>query len=156
MQTNIKSFCFGAVLFATVASSISAQSGGSPVLLKAAVAGGGAVSTNGVFALSGTIGQPVTEIAAGGRYTLQAGFWHGLSVIQTPGQPILRITLMGTKAVVSWPVEATGFVLEETTNLASGVWTPSVGNVVDTPTEHTFTVRPGGLIRVFRLRKSNP
>src|SRR5688572_3968801 len=124
MQTNIKPVSFGLLLLLAAVTPLSAQSGGSPSFVNTVVAGGGGISTNGVYALGSTIGQPATRAAAGGPYTLQAGFWHGLSVVQTPGQPVLRITLVGTAAVISWPVEATGFVLEETTNLAAGVWTP--------------------------------
>jgi hypothetical protein len=39
-------------------------------------AGGTTTSTGGVYALSGTIGQPTTTLSSAGSFTLQAGFWR--------------------------------------------------------------------------------
>ena len=57
------------------------------------IAGGGGTSTGGVYAVSGTIGQhdaggPMT----GGSYSLTGGFWSLITVVQTPGAPLLTIT----------------------------------------------------------------
>ena len=37
--------------------------------------GGGGTSTNGPYALTGTIGQPDAGAMSGGNFTLQGGFW---------------------------------------------------------------------------------
>jgi hypothetical protein len=56
--------------------------------------GGGGTSTGGVYAVSGTIGQPDAGGAmTGGNYSLTGGFWALISVVQTAGLPLLTITL---------------------------------------------------------------
>ena len=66
------------------------------------VAGGGGTSTGGVYAVSGTIGQPEASGAlTGGNYSLSGGFWS-LYAVQTPGAPLLSIRYAGNQAVVSW------------------------------------------------------
>lgn len=43
------------------------------------IAGGGTTDTSGGdYSLAGTIGQPVAGLAAGGGYTLDAGFWQSM------------------------------------------------------------------------------
>src|SRR5215471_11484076 len=81
------------------------------------VDGGGGTSTNGQFAVSGTIGQPDAGAMSGGNFSLTGGFWSLISVVQTPGAPLLRIILTATNtAVVSWPSPSSGFVLQQNTN----------------------------------------
>src|SRR4051794_26769393 len=58
--------------------------------------GGGGTSTGGVYAVSGTIGQPDAGTMSGGNYTLQGGFWGIVVAVQTPGAPFLRILLTTT------------------------------------------------------------
>src|SRR6266536_388318 len=71
--------------------------------------GGGGTSTGGVYAVSGTIGQPDAGKLSGGNYTLDGGFW-GIIAIQTPGAPLLSIARTTTNTVViSWPSPSTGF-----------------------------------------------
>src|SRR5438874_9757434 len=54
--------------------------------------GGGGTSTGGVYSVSGTIGQPdAGGPMSGGNYSLTGGFWSLLSVVQTPGLPLLSI-----------------------------------------------------------------
>src|SRR5262245_14951227 len=84
------------------------------------IAGGGGTSTGGVFTVSGTIGQPTaspgTPGLAGGNFTLTDGLWS-LFALQTPGAPLLTITLTSTNtALVSWPSLSTGFVLQQNNN----------------------------------------
>ncbi|MEO7298474.1 MAG: hypothetical protein ABI042_07850 [Verrucomicrobiota bacterium] len=80
--------------------------------------GGGGTSTGGVYSVSGTIGQPDTGKMAGGNYTLDGGFWGIIAVVQTPGASLLTITRSNTFAIVSWPDTATGFQLENNSNLS--------------------------------------
>ena len=70
--------------------------------------GGGMNSTGGVYSVSGTIGQhdaggPMT----GGNYSLTGGFW-ALFAVQTPGAPVLNITLTGTATVTCTATDACG------------------------------------------------
>src|SRR5262245_3113388 len=66
--------------------------------------GGGGTSTGGVYSVSGTIGQPDAGVMSNGNYSITGGFWGLLSVVQTPGSPLLAIVLTTTNtAVVYWP-----------------------------------------------------
>ncbi|SRR5581483_1193816 len=87
------------------------------------IAGGGGSSTNGQFSLNGTIGQPDASGAmTGGNYSVTGGFWSLFSVVQTPGAPLLTITSVGNKVIVSWPLSATGWTLQTNNDLATGNW----------------------------------
>lgn len=81
--------------------------------------GGGSTSTGGVYSVSGTIGQPDAGTMSGGIYTLSGGFWGIVAAVQTPGAPLLSITLNSqlSTITVSWPLPANGWVLEATNAL---------------------------------------
>src|SRR6266516_5961730 len=83
--------------------------------------GGGGTSTGGVFTVTGTIGQADAGHMSGGNYTLDGGFWAIISAVQTPGAPLLTITLNSQLSTIniSWPSPSTGFVLEQNSNLAN-------------------------------------
>lgn len=132
-----------------------AQSGGEYDLSWSKVANGGVTSTGGQFTLSGTAGQSdACNPLTGGQFSLAGGFWSFLSVVQISGAPVLKIKLLGnSQAVLSWPVSATGFSLEECPNLAAGAWSATLQPIVDTPAEHTVIVPANGVIKVFRLKK---
>lgn len=118
--------------------------------------GGGGTSAGGQFALNGTIGQPDAAPAlTGGSFKLEPGFWSGVTVLQTPGAPILKIKLIGGGlAVLAWPVSATGFTLQETLNLTQpNSWSATPQAVVDTATEHTVTLPAAGMTKCYRLTK---
>src|SRR5450432_2959948 len=71
------------------------------------VSGGGGTSTDGVYSVSGSIGQhDAGGPMSGGSYSLTGGFWALISVVPTPGFPDLAITRAGNSVMVSWP--ATG------------------------------------------------
>jgi hypothetical protein len=82
------------------------------------VDGGGGTSTGGVYAVSGTIGQPDTGKMSGGNFTLDGGFWGIIAAVQTPGAPLLTIIRSNTFVIVSWPDTATSFRLENNSDLA--------------------------------------
>ena len=92
------------------------------------ISGGGGTSTNGTYAVSGTIGQPdASGTLSGGNYSLTGGFWSLISVVQTAGLPNLTITHSGNNVIVSWPDTVTNsYALQQNVNLTvpSG-WTPS-------------------------------
>jgi hypothetical protein len=91
-----------------------------------AVAGGGGTSTGGVYAVSGTIGQPETSTIRGGDFTLVGGFWGVIAALQTPGAPTLTAWRTAQNTVlVLWPAPAEGWRLQATANLAGErtVWT---------------------------------
>ncbi|MDB6029141.1 MAG: hypothetical protein JWM68_5364 [Verrucomicrobiales bacterium] len=83
------------------------------------ISGGGGTSTNGVYSLSGTIGQHDAGTMSGGNFTLDGGFWSIGSVVQTPGSPKLTLTVVASNYVLSWPVSSATFRIESNSNLAN-------------------------------------
>ncbi|MEO6036065.1 MAG: hypothetical protein ABIQ35_12490 [Verrucomicrobiota bacterium] len=80
--------------------------------------GGGGTSTGGVYAVSGTIGQPDAGTMSGGNFTVNGGFWGIIGAVQNPGAPVLTVTRSNSFAIVSWPDTATGFRLEDNSGLS--------------------------------------
>jgi hypothetical protein len=119
------------------------------------IAGGGGTSTNGQYAVSGTIGQhdaggPIT----GGNYSLTGGFWALISVVQTPGLPNLIITHSGNSVIVSWP-DTGSYTLQQNTNLAqTNGWTTSGYSITTVNGTNSITITPPTGNLFFRL--SNP
>jgi hypothetical protein len=62
--------------------------------------GGGGTSAGGVYAISGTIGQPDAGRMTGGHYTLEGGFWGMFGI---PSPELAIINSAGT-VIVSWPL----------------------------------------------------
>ena len=156
MKLNSFSFALGGLFLAALTTAARAQSGGAFDLSWSTVDGGGGTSAGGQFSLSGTIGQPDAGVATvtGGQFSLTGGFWSFFSVAQTPGAPLLKIKLIGVNAVLSWPLNTSGFLLQETLSLSAPVWTLTPEPMVDTATEHTVTVPAAGLTKCFRLKHS--
>lgn len=70
------------------------------------VDGGGSTSTGGVYAVSGTIGQPDGGTMSGGNHTLTGGFWGVIAAVQTPGAPLLTVVRSNSTVVVTWLLPA--------------------------------------------------
>jgi hypothetical protein len=119
------------------------------------VAGGGGTSSGGNYTLTGTIGQHDAGKIAGGNYTIEGGFLAGIGLVQTPGAPLLsmRLTNNNVSAVISWPVSATGFVLEETATLATPLWTTNAVSITTNGAEKNVTIPANVGMKYFRLRK---
>jgi len=120
-----------------------------------AIAGGGGSSTGGVYTVTGTIGQPAADHMAGGNYSLDGGFWGLFAVVQTPGAPLLSLTISKPNALLSWPVTATGFYLQQNPDVSvtngwssNGLPAAVVGNG-----SNTVTVPLGAGNKYFRLRQ---
>jgi hypothetical protein len=114
------------------------------------VAGGGGTSTGGVYAVSGTIGQPdASAPMTGGQYSVTGGYWSLINVVQTPGAPTLTITYVGNQAIISWPSSVTGFTLQTNNNLDSGTWGNYLGQVVN----NSVTNAPPTGNLFFRLKQ---
>ena len=119
------------------------------------VSGGGGTSTGGVYAVSGTIGQhdaggPMT----GGSYSLTGGFWSLITVVQTPGAPLLTITfnLQLSTINVSWPSPSTGWTLQQNSDLTAASWSTS-SDISDNGTNKSITITsPTGNL-FFRLKQ---
>jgi hypothetical protein len=94
--------------------------------------GGGGTSTGGVYAVSGTIGQPDAGVMSGGNYTLTGGFWALPGAVQTEGTPTLTIVPAAPGyATISWTPATPGFVLQETLSLAPTNWVNSVSGATN-------------------------
>src|SRR5262249_44970639 len=96
--------------------------------------GGGGTRTGGVYAVSGTIGQTdAGPTMNGSNYSLTGGFWSLFSAVQTPGAPLLSITLTATNTAMIWWLSPSSFLLQQNTNsVGSADWT----NVTVTPTDN--------------------
>ena len=94
--------------------------------------GGGGTSADGVYSVSGTIGQPSSSTMSGGNYAVTGGFWSLLAVVQTPGAPLLTINYSGNSVIVSWPVSPSGFTVQQNSNLASAAGWSAYGGTVST------------------------
>jgi hypothetical protein len=94
------------------------------------VDGGGGTTSDGVYEISGTIGQPDAGSVITGDYVIEGGFWSDLE----PGTPWLMIEMVSPGSVlVSWPAPSNGFVLQESLSVGYGHWinvsvTPQVVN----------------------------
>ncbi len=118
------------------------------------IAGGGGTSTGSVYSVNGTIGQhdaggPMT----GGSYSLTGGFWSLISVVQTPGAPLLAINFnLGLPAVtISWPSSGS-FTIQTNGNLAATNWVNYGGLVNNTAGTNSITISPPAGNLFFRLK----
>ena len=117
--------------------------------------GGGGISTGGVFAISGTLGQPDAGRLIGGNFTLEGGFWAVVLAVQTPGAPFLSVTRTNNSVIVSWSASASDFVLEQTPTLNGSPirWhSISTDQYQAAGTNLTFTIMPPVGNQYFRLR----
>jgi hypothetical protein len=115
------------------------------------IAGGGGTSTGGVYAVSGTIGQPdASGPMTGGNYTLTGGFWS-LYAVQTPGAPILFISHSGNTVTVYWQ-NVPGWTLQQNNNLTLPAnWSASGGVTTSNGTNSITINNPAGNL-FFRLK----
>jgi len=115
------------------------------------ISSGGGTSTNANFAITGTIGQTdAGPKMSGGGFAVEGGFWQAITLVQTPGAPLLQITRNGTQATIFWDTAVTGFILESTASLSAPVnWQP-VGGVANNSVNVPATTG----ILFFRLRQA--
>jgi len=115
--------------------------------------GGGGTSTGGVYAVSGTVGQPDAGTMSGGNYTLSGGFWGLIAVVQTPGAPLLSIFSTVTNTVaVTWPSPSSGWTLQQNSNSVSSVnWSNVTSGIQDDGSTKALIVNPPAGTRFYRL-----
>ena len=115
--------------------------------------GGGGSSSAGIYAVSGTIGQPdAGPCMNGGNYSLAGGFW-ALSAVQPPPAPMLSVKLTTTNTVlVYWPSPSTSFSLEVSTDLPTANWVTPAETVQDNGTTKYIIVNPRTGNRFYRLK----
>jgi hypothetical protein len=150
-KTFFKSHCLAAFLLA---------GGGGPLEAQTysidwnKIAGGGGTSAGGSYKVSGTIGQAEAgTVMLGGNYSLTGGFWSLIAVVQTAGLPSLAITVSKPNSVaVSWPTNGS-YTLQQTSNLADGVWSFSAYAVTTADGTNSITIRPPTGNLYFRLKQ---
>jgi hypothetical protein len=118
--------------------------------------GGGGTCTNGVYTLSGTLGQPDAGTMSGGNFTLHGGFWGILAAVQIPGAPRLSIASSNTSVIVSWPLPTGSWLLEQTNRLTGlpGPWPLVAAPYVTNANTISVTVPASTANMFFRLRQS--
>jgi len=124
MKSNLKSVLLGTLLllFATMTQA-------QPYSINwFTIDGGGGTSTGGVYAVSGTIGQPdAGPTMTNGQYAVTGGFWALPAAIQVGGAPTLTIVpATPGNARISWTPDTPGWVLQETWVLSPANWTNSI------------------------------
>ena len=119
------------------------------------IAGGGGTSTGGVYSVSGTIGQhdaggPMT----GGSYSLTGGFWSLIGVVQTPGAPLLTLSLNPelSAVTISWPSSGGSFTLQTNGDLTTSNWVDCGSTVISDGGTNSITVSPSADNLFFRLK----
>jgi hypothetical protein len=125
-------------------------------LVWSTIDGGGGTSTGGVYSVSGTIGQADAGHMSGGQFTVEGGFWGVIAPIQTPGAPLLSVTCLGSTVMVSWPLPATGWVLEQTPTLTGAAipWSQVPANQYQTNATHCFITVPSPAgNKFYRLKR---
>jgi hypothetical protein len=116
---------------------------------------GGATSTGGTYALTGTIGQPDAATSSGGSFTLSGGFWSALQG-RTEPNPELRVTALnsGNQVQFSWSGNLSGFKLQQTSALKSPIaWQDVAGSPTVSAGEYRLTIQMDAAARFFRLIK---
>jgi hypothetical protein len=115
------------------------------------IAGGGGTSTGGIYAVSGTIGQPdAGGPLTNGQYSVTGGFWALPIAVQTTNAPTLQIVPAAPGfAAVSWTPPTPGFTLQASASLSPASW-------VNAGTNNPVTVPAAGPARFYRLLKTNP
>jgi hypothetical protein len=114
------------------------------------IAGGGGTSTNGQYAVSGTIGQEGTGVVmTNGPFSLTGGFWVLPLAVQSSEAPTLSISRAEPGlATISWSPQTPEFLLQEATSLTPPNWTNAPSGAT-TP----VTVPATFPLRYYRLVK---
>jgi hypothetical protein len=116
------------------------------------IAGGGGTSTNHIYSITGTIGQPDVsqQMMTNGVYSASGGFWSVVSIVQTAGAPTLTITHPGNTVKISWSYPSTGWTLQQNSNPGALNWSSSSGISNDGTNNFITIASPMGSL-FFRL-----
>ncbi|MSU59447.1 MAG: hypothetical protein EXS35_14960 [Pedosphaera sp.] len=113
---------------------------------------GGGTSSDDVYSLSGTVGQPDAGELSEAVFAVTGGFWAAAVEAVTSGPPALLITRVGANLVLSWSASATGFYLEVNPDL----FQPGGWHFISQPISvvnglNTVTVPASGAMEYYRL-----
>lgn len=118
----------------------------------AGVGSGGGTSSGGDYVVTGQIGVLGTGQSTGGAFTLEGGSLAMFMVVQTAGAPMLTLTRVGNDVVLSWPMTAIGFDLEQTENLSTPSWSGAGVTPVIVGDHYQVTLPAVGSSKFFRLQ----
>lgn len=119
--------------------------------------GGGGISSNGGYTVSGTIAEPITEPVSGGGFTFAPGFLNASAAIELGDGPVyLAITGHDGSIIISWSAAASAaLILEVTTNIADPAsWQPASETPVVAGPDKTVTIPLNNGHKFYRLRQS--
>jgi len=102
-----------------------------------------ALGPNGMVAITGSSDGNSSGVDA---------TWDYATIVYRETLPSLSIARSNAFVIVSWPSSATGFLLEQNTDLTGTNWTTPSEAVTDNGTTKSITVSPGPGNRLFRLR----
>jgi hypothetical protein len=119
------------------------------------IAGGSGTSTNVIYSITGTVGQPDAnqQVMTNGIYSAKSGFWSLISVVQTTGAPTLTLTHSGNNVKISWPTSAIGFVLQQNSDLSTTNWVTSGYTNFNDGTYNSITITSPIGDLFFRLKQ---
>ncbi len=143
----------GTAPFATAFSCPSADSLGYPIIGWSWSFGDGSTSTvqnpSHTFAAAGVFTPTLVVTNNNGVAELASG--PAINVTVLPISPHLAMLLSGANATLTWPTNATGYILECATNLASPLWVPvsALPSVVNG--QNVLNLPVGGGQMYFRL-----
>ena len=93
---------------------------------------GGGQSAGGAFAVAGGAGETATGGLSGGTFTVTGGL---IGVAVVPGDVVLDFTNTDGQVTLTWPADASGYVLQFTPVIGDASnWQP----VTPAPAAHTF------------------
>ena len=118
---------------------------------------GAGTSASALCSVTGLIGQPDAGRCVSTDCTIEGGVWGMLSpgAIQVPGAPVLTIERASAAAVVlSWPAPAPGWVLQESSTLASGSWLTIITPLTEVGGRVQSLQPTGSAKKFYRLAQS--
>lgn len=119
----------------------------------ASLDGGGGSSGGSTFAISGTIGQFDAGRHSGGNYSVEGGFGNHVEKWLEP-LPGLTISHSGSNILITWPLPATGFRLEWSSEPdKTAPWTAVASPYATNATHISHSEPLTGGPRFYRLKK---
>ena len=117
------------------------------------ITGGGGLAEGGGYSLNGAVNlsSNSAEMFAG-NYSIMPSFSVPFDIVQTSVPPALTILLTETNTVViSWPLIASDFKVQVSTNVESMDWHPPLQPILEDSFRRTIIVRPSTGASFYRL-----
>ena len=119
------------------------------------IATGGSDSSGGKYSVSETISPTTVGKMSGASYTVEGGLRSVVQAIQTEGAPTLSISAgTGLQATLSWSATATGFTLQQNSNLAQlNGWNGISPTITVANGTNYATITSAPVYNFYRLKK---